>query len=67
MPIIATLDNLDEKALIQILTEPKNALIKQYQYMLKLDGVELEFTEEALIAIAKKATQRSTVNTKQRC
>ena len=61
MPIIATLDNLDEKALIQILTEPKNALIKQYQYMLKLDGVELEFTEEALIAIAKKATQRSTV------
>lgn len=60
MPVVATLENLDEDALITILTEPKNALIKQYKYMLKLDGVELEFTDEALRAIAKKAIEQET-------
>ena len=60
MPVVATLKNLDEDALIKILTEPKNALTKQYEYMLKLDGVELEFTPEALDAIAKKAIEQET-------
>ncbi len=60
MPIVATLKNLDEDALIKILTEPKNALTKQYEYMLKLDGVNLEFTPEALNAIAKKAIEQET-------
>lgn len=60
MPVVATLENLDEDALIKILTEPKNALTKQFEYMLKLDGVELEFTSEALKAIAKKAIEQET-------
>lgn len=60
MPVIATLDNLDEEALIKILTEPKNALIKQYTYMLKLDNVKLEFTDDALHAIAAKAIEQET-------
>ncbi len=60
MPVVATLENLDENALIRILTEPKNALTKQYEYMLKLDGAELEFTPEALTAIAKKAIEQET-------
>lgn len=60
MPVVATLENLDEGALIKILTEPKNALTKQYKYMLALDNVELEFTEEALVAIAKKAIEQET-------
>lgn len=60
MPVVATLKSLDEDALIKILTEPKNALTKQYEYMLKLDGVELEFTPEALDAIAKKAIEQET-------
>ena len=60
MPVVATLKSLDEGALIKILTEPKNALTKQYEYMLKLDGVELEFTPEALDAIAKKAIEQET-------
>lgn len=60
MPVVATLENLDESALIKILTEPKNALTKQYKYMLELDGVELEFTAEALNAIAKKAIEQET-------
>ncbi len=60
MPVVATLENLDEDALIKILTEPKNAIIKQFEYMLKLDGVELEFTPEALKAIAKKAIEQET-------
>ena len=60
MPVVATLDNLDEDALVTILTEPKNALIKQYKYMLKLDGVELEFTDDALRAIARKAIEQET-------
>ena len=60
LPVIAPLQELDEEALIQILTEPKNALVKQYKRLLDMDGVELKFTEEALAAVAKKAKlQRS--------
>ncbi len=54
------LEQLDEEALIEILTKPKNALVKQYQKMLELDDVELEFEEEALREIAKKAIERKT-------
>lgn len=60
MPVIVTLDALDKEALIRILTEPKNALIKQYQRLLKMDHVELEFTEESLDAIAEAALVRKT-------
>lgn len=60
LPIVVTLDALDEQALIRILTEPKNALVKQYQKILELDGVELEFTETALFNLAKKAIARNT-------
>ncbi len=60
LPIICPLQELDEDTLVRILTEPKNALVKQYQEMLKMDGVELEFTQEALEAIAKKAIKRRT-------
>jgi ATP-dependent Clp protease ATP-binding subunit ClpX len=60
LPVVATLDELDEPAMIKILTEPKNALIKQYQRLLSLDNVRLRFTEGALSAIAKKAAQRKT-------
>jgi ATP-dependent Clp protease ATP-binding subunit ClpX len=60
IPVIASLEQLDEEALVQILTKPKNALIKQYQKLLELDNVELEFTDEALIEIAKKAIERKT-------
>jgi len=60
MPVVATLDELDEDALIQILQEPKNALTKQYQKLFEMEGVELEFREEALRAVAKKAMERKT-------
>ncbi|NLY53322.1 MAG: ATP-dependent Clp protease ATP-binding subunit ClpX [Firmicutes bacterium] len=60
VPIVATLDNLDEDALVRVLTEPKNALTKQYQRMFELDGVTLEFKEEALRAVAKEAIERNT-------
>jgi ATP-dependent Clp protease ATP-binding subunit ClpX len=60
LPVVATLDELDEPAMIKILTEPKNALIKQYQRLLSLDNVRLKFTDGALSAIAKKAGQRKT-------
>ncbi len=60
MPIVATLNSLDEDALVRILTEPKNALIKQYKYILELDGVTLEFEEDALRAIAHKAVEQET-------
>ena len=60
VPVIVTLDALDKEALIRILTEPKNALIKQYQRLLKMDHVELEFTEESLDAIAEAALVRKT-------
>jgi ATP-dependent Clp protease ATP-binding subunit ClpX len=58
MPVVAALDELDEPALIKILTEPKNALMKQYQKLLSFDNVRLKFTESALSAIAKKAIKR---------
>lgn len=60
VPVIATLEPLDEEALVRILTEPKNALVKQYSAMLKLDNIDLEFTPEALREIAKKAIERKT-------
>ena len=58
LPVVATLHELDEQALIDILTKPKNALIKQFQALFKMEGVELEFREEALHAIANKALNR---------
>lgn len=60
LPVIATLEELDKEALIQILTEPKNALVKQYQYMFDMEGAELEFTQDALEAIASRAMERKT-------
>ncbi|MHB1141183.1 MAG: ATP-dependent Clp protease ATP-binding subunit ClpX [Sulfuricaulis sp.] len=60
LPVVAILDELDERALIQILTEPKNALAKQYHKLLKLEGVELEIREDALLAVAKRAMERKT-------
>jgi len=58
--VVATLEELDEEALIQILTEPKNALIKQYQKLFGMEGVDLEVRPQALQAIAKKALARKT-------
>ncbi|MBZ0105849.1 MAG: ATP-dependent Clp protease ATP-binding subunit ClpX [Sulfuricella denitrificans] len=60
LPVVATLEELDESAMIRILTEPKNALTKQYQKLFGMEGVELEFREDALDAIAKKALARKT-------
>ncbi len=60
LPVLATLEDLDEPALITILTEPKNALVKQYQRMFEMENVKLTFPQEALSAIAKKAIQRKT-------
>ena len=60
LPVIVGLENLDEKALVKILSEPKNAIIKQYKKLFEIDGVELEITEDALVAVAKKALERST-------
>ena len=60
LPVITPLSELDEEALIQILTEPKNAIIKQYQALFQMEGVELKFTKEALTAIAQKAISRKT-------
>ncbi|MFB5083744.1 ATP-dependent Clp protease ATP-binding subunit ClpX [Symbiobacterium thermophilum] len=60
LPIVVTLDALDEDALVRILREPKNALVKQYQKLLQLDNIELEFEEEAVRAIAKEALRRNT-------
>ena len=60
LPVLATLEQLNVDALVQILTEPKNALAKQYQKMLELDEVELEFEPEALVEIAKLAIERKT-------
>lgn len=59
-PVIVTLDNLDEDALCTILTEPKNALVKQYKKLLSMDDVELEITDDALAAVAHKAISRNT-------
>ncbi len=60
LPVVATLDELEEAALVKILTEPKNALTKQYQKLFQMEGVELEFRPEALKAIAKRALERKT-------
>ncbi|MEE4210885.1 MAG: ATP-dependent Clp protease ATP-binding subunit ClpX [Parvularcula sp.] len=60
LPVIATLEDLDVDALVQILTEPKNALVKQYQRLFEMENVELTFTEEALNAVARKAITRKT-------
>jgi len=60
MPVVATLEELDESALITILTEPKNALIKQYSKLFELEGVELEIRDDALTAVARKAMDRKT-------
>ncbi|PNP98533.1 ATP-dependent protease ATP-binding subunit ClpX [Moraxella sp. RCAD0137] len=60
LPVIASLEELDEAALVQILTEPKNALVKQYQYLFDMEGVKLSFEPDALTAIAKRAMTRKT-------
>jgi len=59
LPVVATLEELDEAALVRILHEPKNSLIRQYQTILEFEGVELKFTDEALVAIAKEALKRN--------
>ena len=60
LPVIATLEDLDEDALVTILTKPKNALVKQYQRLFELEDTELTFTEDALSSIAKRAIERKT-------
>ena len=60
MPIIATLNDLDEKSLVKILNEPKNSLIKQYKRLFEFENVELEFKDEAILEIAKKAISKKT-------
>ena len=60
LPVVATLDELDEDALMEILVEPKNALIKQFQKIFRIEGVELEIREVALKAVARKALARKT-------
>ncbi|HDK37824.1 MAG TPA: ATP-dependent Clp protease ATP-binding subunit ClpX, partial [Thiolapillus brandeum] len=60
LPVVATLEELDEDALVQILTQPKNALIKQYQRLFEMEGAELEIREDALRSIARKAMERKT-------
>lgn len=60
LPLIATLEELDEDSLIRVLTEPKNALLKQYQELFNMEQVELEFTPSALVAVAKKSMERRT-------
>ncbi len=60
LPVVATLDELDEAALVSILTEPKNALTKQYRRLFEMEGAELEFRDDALRAVARRAMQRKT-------
>ena len=60
LPVVVTLESLDEEALVSILTKPKNALVKQYQKLLDMDGVKLEFDDDALRQIAKEALKRKT-------
>ncbi|WP_297851079.1 ATP-dependent Clp protease ATP-binding subunit ClpX [uncultured Corynebacterium sp.] len=60
LPIVAAVENLDEKSLVRVLTEPKNSLVKQYQRLFSMDGAELRFTDGALHAVAKKAAERGT-------
>jgi ATP-dependent Clp protease ATP-binding subunit ClpX len=60
LPVIATLEDLDIDALVKILKEPKNALVKQYQKLFEMESVDLGFTDEALVAVAKKGIERKT-------
>ncbi len=60
LPVVASLDHLDKESLIRVLTEPKNAILKQYQYLFSVDGVELEFTEGAMAAAAERALNHHT-------
>ncbi|HYJ82918.1 MAG TPA: ATP-dependent Clp protease ATP-binding subunit ClpX, partial [Allosphingosinicella sp.] len=60
LPVIATLEDLDEVALVKILKEPKNALIKQYAKLFDMEDVKLSFTDDALVSVAKKAIERKT-------
>ena len=60
LPVVSSLEPLDQPALIEILTKPKNALVKQYQTLLAMEGVELTFTTESLEAIAQKALEKKT-------
>ena len=60
LPIVATLDELDEEALVRILSEPKNALVKQYQKLFDMEGVDLRFSDGALVAVAAEALKRKT-------
>ncbi len=60
MPVLATLTDLDEDALVKILTQPKNALVKQYQRLFEMEDVHLTFAEDALHGISKKAIERKT-------
>lgn len=60
LPVVATLGELDEEAMVRILKEPKNSLVKQYQKLFRFEGVELKFTEEALVAVAREALKRKT-------
>jgi ATP-dependent Clp protease ATP-binding subunit ClpX len=60
LPVVGVLDHLDENALVSILTEPKNAITKQYQKFFEMEGVKLDFTEDALRAIAQQAIKRGT-------
>ena len=60
LPVVVSLDQLDEDAFVRILTEPRNSLLKQYQTLFRMDGVELDVTDDALRAIAKKAAERKT-------
>ncbi|HXO19638.1 MAG TPA: ATP-dependent Clp protease ATP-binding subunit ClpX [Thermoanaerobaculia bacterium] len=59
LPVVATLEELDEEALVRILQEPKNSLIRQYQTIFEFEGVELKFTDEAMVAVAKEALKRN--------
>ncbi len=60
VPVLATLEDLDEAALVEILTQPKNALLKQYQRLFDMEGVDLKFTDDALSSVAKRAIERKT-------
>lgn len=60
LPVVATVSNLDEISLVRVLTEPRNSLVKQYQRLFELDGVELSFEAEALVKIARLALERNT-------
>ena len=58
IPVVTVLDALDEKSLVRVLKEPKNSIVKQYQALFKMDNVDLEFTEDALLEVARKTIER---------